>query len=138
MRSSWLGASFFRGGGVQQSPNAFQRMYRLDGDISEERAEEPKASENTDHGAVTGEGRAPEDQPLHQGNDDEQKEDNISQAGTDPERQAAPMRGDAPNGAIPEALREIEQRQEAQADGDAQQQKSPIHSNMAPRLKLQV
>src|SRR5260370_32663704 len=127
MRSSWLGASFFRGGGVQQSPNALQRMYRLDGDISEERAEKPKASENTDQGAVTGEGRAPEDQPLHQGNDDEQKEDNITQAGTDPERQAAPMRGDAPNGARPEALREIEQRPEAPADGDTQPEKSTIY-----------
>jgi hypothetical protein len=45
------------------------------------------------------------------------------------------MRSDAPKSAVPEALREIEQRQDAQPDGDAQQQKAPIHSDGAPKSK---
>src|SRR6266849_6031887 len=116
-------------------PEALQAMNRLDRDISEERAEKPEAGENTHHRAAAGEGCAPEHQALRYGYDDQQEKNNVDHARADSKRHATPMRSDAPKSAVPETLREIEQRQNAQTDGDAQQQKAPIHSDGAPKFK---
>src|SRR5216684_1074788 len=125
-----------RGGVMQKMPEAFQHMNRFDRDISEERAEKPEARENTHHRAVPGEGGAPEDQALHHGYDHQQEKNNVDQPGADAKGHAAPVRGDAPKSAVPETLREIEQRQDAQSDGNAEEKKAPIHSDSAPKSKL--
>jgi hypothetical protein len=46
------------------------------------------------------------------------------------------MRGNTPKSAVPEALREKQQRQNTQANGDAKQEKAPIHGDSAPKRKV--
>src|SRR5712692_5708831 len=46
------------------------------------------------------------------------------------------MRCDAPEGAVPETLREKQQRQNAQTDGDAQEQESPVHSEIPQTVNI--
>jgi hypothetical protein len=131
---AWLRDGFFHSCGMQPSPKTLKPMNRSHRDISKERAEKPEASENTHHGTVTGKSCAPEQQALPNGYDYQQKKNNVDQPGADSKRHAPPMRGDAPKSAVPETLGKKQQRQDARTDGDAKQQKAPIHGDGAPKV----
>jgi hypothetical protein len=123
---------------MQQMPNPLQTMNRFHGKVGKEGAEEPEPGDHGQDGALSGEASTAEDQALRHGKDCQEEKNNVGQTSADPERQPTPMRGDAPKSAVPEALREKQQRQNAQANNDPQQQKAPIHGDGAPKRKVQV
>jgi hypothetical protein len=126
------------GSGVQPAPDAFEPVNGLDGEISKERAEEPEAGYYGDQSALASEASAAEDYPLEKRNDDGQKKEDVSEPRRNAKPKAAPVRSDAPEGAIPESLREIQERKDAQANSDAEKLKAPVHDVDAPRRKIQV
>lgn len=113
-------------------------MNRLDREKSEEGAEKPEAGDHGHGGALPGEASSAEDQALSHGDDDQKEKNNVGHPGADSQRYLTPMRCHAPEGAVPETLREIKQRQDAQSDGNAKQQKAPIHGDGAPKRKIQA
>ena len=113
-------------------------MNRLDGEKSEECAEKPQTGKYGHSRALPGEAAAAEDQALSHRDNDQEEKNNIDQTGGDAKWKTTPMRGDAPESAVPEALRKIQQRQNAQSNGNAQQQKVPIHGDGAPKRKIQA
>jgi hypothetical protein len=123
---------------MQQMPNPLQTMNGLHRKVSKKGTEKPEAGDDGHHGALAGKASVAEDQALRHGKDCQEEKNNVGKTGADPERQPTPMRGDAPKSAVPEALREKQQRQNAQANNDTQQQKAPIHGDGAPKRKVQV
>src|ERR1700730_161220 len=92
------------------------------------RAEKPKPGENSNHGGTRNNAPAAQTDGFEQGGDNDQEDQYVSEPGSNTEPDLAPIRGHAPKGAIPEALREKEQGQNAQTYGDAQEEKGPVHS----------
>jgi len=107
-------------------------MNRLNGEKSEECAEKPQTGKHGHSRALPGEAAAAEDQTLSHRDNNQEEKNNIDQTGGDAKWKTTPMRGDAPESAVPEALRKIQHRQDAQSNRDAEQQKVPIHGDGAP------
>src|SRR5882724_2603472 len=112
--------SSLRSGHVSHpSPDAFQPMNHLDREIRKERDEKTKPRENPNQGGARNNAPAAQTDGFDQCGDDDQQDQYVSESCTDAEPDLAPVRRHAPKGAIPETLREKEQRQNAQTDSDA-------------------
>jgi hypothetical protein len=107
-------------------------MNSLYGKVGKEGTEKPEAGDGHG-GALAGKRSAAENQDLRQGNDCQEEKNDVNEPGANTEHYPTPMRGDAPKSAVPETLGKIQQRQDTQANCNAQQQKAPIHSGGAPK-----
>jgi hypothetical protein len=73
---------------------------------------------------------------FDQGSDNEKQDEDVGEPGSHAQPNLAPIRTEAPKGAVPEALGKKEQRQDAQTDGDAQKQEGPIHDEFPQAVNL--
>ena len=119
--------------GVQPMPKTFEAMNDLDREKSKQCAEKPQSSENAKHRGTGNDVGSAKSHAFGDGNNSQEEKDDVDHPGPNAERHPAPVRGNTPNGAIPKTLGEKKERKNAQTDGDAQQQKAPIHSDCAPQ-----
>jgi len=125
----------FCGASVKLVPDALETVNGLHRKIRKERAEKPKARYDSNRGTLAGEATAAKNHNLHQSKNDGEQEKDIRETRRKAKPEPAPMRSDAPESAIPKALRKVEKREHAQADGDAEKEKTPVHVCDAPRYK---
>lgn len=64
---------------------------------------------------------AAEEHAASQVHDHRTEQDHVAETEPNTQGRTAPVGGDSPERAVPKALREIQERKDAQADGDAQQ-----------------
>ena len=128
----------FGGRGVKPTPKTFEAVDGFDREKSKESTEKPETGKNRKHGGARNDARTAKSHAFGDGYDGQEEKDDVSHPGPNTERQPAPMRCNPPNGAIPETLGEKKKRKNGQADGDAQQQKAPIHGDCAPKPKHQA
>ncbi|MGB6682068.1 MAG: hypothetical protein WBH24_00330, partial [Candidatus Acidiferrum sp.] len=69
---------------------------------------------------------------------DEQQQSYVDQANRNAQHLAGPIGRRTPNGAIPEPLREKQQRQDAKTNPNAEQQPGPIQMECPPKTNHQL
>src|SRR5882724_3114295 len=131
-RDGWLRRGHFS----RPSPNAFQPVNHLDRKIGKQGAEKPKPGKNRYHRGAGNNVPAAHADAFHQRRDDEEQDKDVNEPCANTEPDPAPIRRHAPKGAVPKSLREKEQRQDAQTNGDAQQQKGPVHSEVPRSVNI--
>ena len=102
------------------APKALQSVNRLNRQISKQRAEKPKAGKYGEPGSPVSKAGMTHNHHANQRENHENQQKNIGHPRAATQPYTAPVLGDPPEGAVPEALRQVQEHAQAQADPGAQ------------------
>lgn len=95
---------------MRPAPNALQSVNRLNRQIGKQRAEEPKTAKHGEPGSPVSKAGMTQNHHANQRVNHEDQQKNIGHPLRATQPQTAPVLGDPPEGAVPETLRQVEER----------------------------